>query len=75
MVALLDIAGTIKHMRAAMEVAPQNVVDDCHAVAAEIYDEYFAEHMTVGEFLCVMVYLLYKADEQLQRVNKEEAVQ
>ena len=69
MTALLDITDTIKQMSTAFELAPQNVADDCNAIAAEIYDEYFAEHVTVGEFLCVMVYLLYKASAELQRVK------
>ena len=65
----LDIIGTIKEMSAAFAEAPQGVADDCNAIAAEIYDEYFAENRTVGEFMCVMVYLIYKASAELQRVK------
>ena len=76
MAARLDIVGTIKQMSAAFEAAPQNVADDCNAIAAEIYDEYFAENRTVGEFMCVMVYLIYKASAELQRVkDKTKLVQ
>ena len=69
MIVPLDVLDTIRQMAAAFEEAPQHVADNCNATACEIYDQYFAENRTVGEFLCVLVYLLYKASAELQRVK------
>ena len=73
MIVQLDVVDTIREMGNAFAEAPQHVTDDCNALAAEIYDEYFAEKRQVGEFLCVLVYLLYKASAEVRRVKDKQS--
>ena len=73
MIVRLDLIATIREMSEAFAETPQHVADDCNAIALEIYDEYFAENRTVGEFLCVMVYLLYKASAEIRRVKDKQS--
>lgn len=52
-------------MGEAFEHAPPDVETNSSDVADEIYEEYFAGRVSVGEFLCVLVFLLYKAANEI----------
>lgn len=61
----LDVEQTLREMGEAFEVAPPDVAENCDQVAGEIYEEYFAGRVSVGEFLCVLVFLLYRAANEI----------
>lgn len=60
-----DVEQTLREMGQAFEHAPPDVAVSCDHMAGEIYEEYFAGRVSVGEFLCTLMFLLYRAANEI----------